>query len=374
MSKYQQWYYIDKEFNEVGPVFSSQLLELVQAGEIVKSSYVWTEELEEWVPSSTISGLYPEVILEVVKPLRNPEFNKETGSYSLDLVKKETIKVAERDLVGQTTKQFSASVLKPISATTKTNIVPVAPPEANFQPSALSTGKILEQSSESGVFISPSPSSDTPLAPTPLSADTAKPLPAAELVTQTSQTPSSITASGQLTTPALSKLQPTSLNTAKPAVIPTPNLTKLSTPHTPIIPLTSSQHEALASPSTKSQPLSISNIPPKPAPMNNAIPPASSDQGFTQPNVMRNHVPTVPVIPALGASISSPVSLQGQNLQELPTATSKQVPLSSMANRFGNLASPPVIPPINTTKEQQRLGPDANQVKIARAPKPMQRD
>lgn len=106
MSDYQQWFYIDQSFKEAGPINSDELQAKVDSGEITRSTYVWTQELEEWMPSYSIEGLYPPEVQTMVKPLKNVDFNKKTGSFSLDLTKKD---------IAEVTSEVSKTEQKPVS-------------------------------------------------------------------------------------------------------------------------------------------------------------------------------------------------------------------------------------------------------------------
>jgi S1-C subfamily serine protease len=46
----ESWYYMDSQGNQVGPVSQTKLLELVAAGEVLPTTYVWTAGLTEWKP------------------------------------------------------------------------------------------------------------------------------------------------------------------------------------------------------------------------------------------------------------------------------------------------------------------------------------
>jgi S1-C subfamily serine protease len=46
----ESWYYMDSQGNQVGPVSQAKLLELVAAGEVLPTTYVWTVGLTEWKP------------------------------------------------------------------------------------------------------------------------------------------------------------------------------------------------------------------------------------------------------------------------------------------------------------------------------------
>jgi len=83
MSDYQHWYYINKNYEEDGPVSSDELTRMAREGEIHEGTYVWTQELEEWVPASKVGGLFKkEKKDDVVKPIKTKSLNKKTGSFT----------------------------------------------------------------------------------------------------------------------------------------------------------------------------------------------------------------------------------------------------------------------------------------------------
>jgi len=58
MSNLQHWYYINKNYEEDGPVSSEEMRKMARDGDIHKGTYVWTQELPEWVPASKVAGLF----------------------------------------------------------------------------------------------------------------------------------------------------------------------------------------------------------------------------------------------------------------------------------------------------------------------------
>lgn len=82
MSGYQHWYYINKNYEEDGPVSSDDLNRMAKAGDIHRGTYVWTQELDEWVPASKVGGLFKDdKPKNVVKQLTEAEAptSKKTG-------------------------------------------------------------------------------------------------------------------------------------------------------------------------------------------------------------------------------------------------------------------------------------------------------
>lgn len=56
MSK--QWYYTQGG-QKVGPLSSEQLRNAARCGQLAPSDLLWTDEMENWAPASTIEGLFP---------------------------------------------------------------------------------------------------------------------------------------------------------------------------------------------------------------------------------------------------------------------------------------------------------------------------
>jgi len=54
----QNWYYIDKKGEQVGPISSEDLQNLVAKLVILRNTQVWTDSLPEWVPASKVGGLF----------------------------------------------------------------------------------------------------------------------------------------------------------------------------------------------------------------------------------------------------------------------------------------------------------------------------
>lgn len=53
----QNWYYLDPQGQQQGPVPATNLQSLAQAGALNAETQVWTEGLEAWVPASQVEGL-----------------------------------------------------------------------------------------------------------------------------------------------------------------------------------------------------------------------------------------------------------------------------------------------------------------------------
>lgn len=58
MSEYQQWFYLDSNKKQLGPVTSDQLSEFVVKGVITQKTLIWTESLTEWIPAAKVGGLF----------------------------------------------------------------------------------------------------------------------------------------------------------------------------------------------------------------------------------------------------------------------------------------------------------------------------
>lgn len=53
-----EWYYLRND-RQVGPVSGQRLRQLAESGELLPADQVWKEGMEEWLPASRISGLFP---------------------------------------------------------------------------------------------------------------------------------------------------------------------------------------------------------------------------------------------------------------------------------------------------------------------------
>jgi hypothetical protein len=54
----QEWYYLDHNDQETGPVSVQELQELLDRGQVKESTFVCTPEMTEWVPLSSLAGIY----------------------------------------------------------------------------------------------------------------------------------------------------------------------------------------------------------------------------------------------------------------------------------------------------------------------------
>ena len=152
MANYQHWYYINKDYEEDGPVSSEDLQRMAQTGEIHRGTYVWTQELVEWVPASKVGGLFKEKAKEVVKPLADGLLTKKTGGFT---TKADSGKPKK-----------SGAAMKPLSAAqsqkSESNPIPSAPAASPSpsSPSAPGTQPGTPPLSEPGPLPKPMPIPD----------------------------------------------------------------------------------------------------------------------------------------------------------------------------------------------------------------------
>lgn len=317
MSNYQQWYYINKKYEEDGPVSSDELQEMATNGDINRGTYVWTAELEEWIPASKIGGLFPEEIKKMVKPLIHEEFNKATGKFVLDTKKKTDKDTAVTSKINNDTHsqqkaktQGSSFITTPAEPAQPTSYQPTAAPKPSpgFIPPAI-----------------PAPASSIP-------APTASPMPASASSIPAPASASSIPApasSTAATRPPNAKAIPAPVAPS----IPAPGSTAKPTfhaatpkPATGAIPAPAAMLRAAA----RSTPVAIT--PPKLT----AAKPASfsSDKSFTSsipPIKPSGSAVDLPSIPPVGRTVSAfnetPTSLLAkadeQETQSTPTVAPK---------------------------------------------------
>lgn len=50
-----EWYYLDKQDQQVGPVTEADLQDLISKGIVKKETMVWNESMESWLPSASSS-------------------------------------------------------------------------------------------------------------------------------------------------------------------------------------------------------------------------------------------------------------------------------------------------------------------------------
>ena len=53
-----QWYYLDANNQQQGPVAGAQLQALAAQSQLTPTTQVWTEGLEEWIPANQVEGLF----------------------------------------------------------------------------------------------------------------------------------------------------------------------------------------------------------------------------------------------------------------------------------------------------------------------------
>jgi hypothetical protein len=85
-----QWFYIDAEGNEKGPLTRDHLLDLWQSGSILHNTLVWKEGMPDWLEiSSTVLGLPLQgVSTRAYGDTRQPEILQPVGSESLRALRK----------------------------------------------------------------------------------------------------------------------------------------------------------------------------------------------------------------------------------------------------------------------------------------------
>jgi len=60
MNAIQDWYYTTSEREQVGPISSEELQDLVKKKIVKRSTLVWTSALENWVRASKVGKLFTE--------------------------------------------------------------------------------------------------------------------------------------------------------------------------------------------------------------------------------------------------------------------------------------------------------------------------
>jgi len=88
MNAIQDWYYTTSEREQVGPISSEELQDLVKKKIVMRSTLVWTSALENWVRASKVGKLFTEENLlgkkETTKLSSNSD-NLELKKLTLDL-------------------------------------------------------------------------------------------------------------------------------------------------------------------------------------------------------------------------------------------------------------------------------------------------
>lgn len=281
MSDYQHWYYINKNYEEDGPVSSDELTRMVSSGELSKGTYVWTQELDEWVPASKVGGLFAEQ-----KPLNEPaalsqppaQITQPTPNTKAKPQLKQLAAHTRTGYLGRNKTGYLASGANP---TTASALIPTA---GQRQP-------------------------DRPIGRTPSQADSLPPQNPITAKVPTASSPSPFSA------PPLN-VQTTQKSTPNPAPSPKPTNQKLTTSHNPV-PL-SAPIDLVPKPITTAHnipsnlPGSLPTIPaagansipvpstPSPTPAGNSgLPPAPTPPGSTPPAIAG-----LPQIPPVGRSIA----------------------------------------------------------------------
>lgn len=313
MSNYQHWYYINKNYEEDGPVSSDELTEMARNGDIHRGTYVWTQELEEWVPASKVGGLFVEKEKEIIKPLN--QLSKKTGDFS---VKSEAIVPAPPEKQAKATfkpgdepQRFTQAApvnVPPIHSTgdtSKQTIAASSSPAQPAQPAQETNGK------------GPVPlTAPQEIVPKPLTSR--QPLRAQSPVAQPA-TPNKANAHGKVAIPltAPQSIVPTPLTSRQPIRAHSGSATPLTSSapiHTPpgAIPPASSAAGASSIPAP--QLARPANQPPQ-----GAAPPAPSAPGAPAP------IDGLPTIPPVGRSIAPPNQSPTTALSSAESAEPKKI-------------------------------------------------
>jgi hypothetical protein len=79
-----EWYYLDNQKQQVGPIDEADIKSLVANGTIKKATMVWNENLENWLPTrdSSLGPLFP--ALKTPPPPPNPAPTKTPPPYLSD--------------------------------------------------------------------------------------------------------------------------------------------------------------------------------------------------------------------------------------------------------------------------------------------------
>jgi uncharacterized RDD family membrane protein YckC len=63
----RQWHYASKG-GQVGPIPEQELVRLFHSGQLTPDTLVWTQELKDWVPASSVDGLLPPSSIPAPQP------------------------------------------------------------------------------------------------------------------------------------------------------------------------------------------------------------------------------------------------------------------------------------------------------------------